>query len=158
MVLFKSVELTHYYCYCGHFESRVLTQCSCCWAPLLSRVPAHYSCCWGPLEKKSNLLAHCICSWGALWRQSTELWRGSENSIWADNVFFTKNEKYLRAKYLEGDPWKGRGRGKCLACLPLKTPMCITPTMILYENTKSIKHVLLHPICVLSHLMCAWTL
>jgi len=27
--------------------------------------------------------------------------------------------------------------------------------MILYENMKSIEHVLLHPICVLSHLMCA---
>jgi len=28
-------------------------------------------------------------------------------------------------------------------------------TMILYENMKPIEHVLLHPICVLSHLMCA---
>jgi len=27
--------------------------------------------------------------------------------------------------------------------------------MILYENIKPIEHVLLHPICVLSHLMCA---
>jgi len=27
--------------------------------------------------------------------------------------------------------------------------------MILYENMKPIEHVLLHPICVLSHLMCA---
>jgi len=27
--------------------------------------------------------------------------------------------------------------------------------MILYENTKPIEHVLLHAICVLSHLMCA---
>jgi len=26
--------------------------------------------------------------------------------------------------------------------------------MILYENMKPIEHVLLHPICVLSHLMC----
>ena len=42
-------------------------------------------------------------------------------------------------------------RGKCLACLPLNT----TLTMILYENMKPIEHVLLHPICVLSHLMCA---
>ena len=31
----------------------------------------------------------------------------------------------------------------------------IIPTMILYENMKPIEHVLLHPICVLSHLMCA---
>jgi len=27
--------------------------------------------------------------------------------------------------------------------------------MILYENMKPIEHVLLHPICILSHLMCA---
>jgi len=27
--------------------------------------------------------------------------------------------------------------------------------MILYENMKPIVHVLLHPICVLSHLLCA---
>jgi len=33
--------------------------------------------------------------------------------------------------------------------------ICITPTMILYEDMKPIEHVLLHPICVLSHLMCA---
>jgi len=33
---FESVVslLTHYICYCGPFESRVLTQCNCCWAPL----------------------------------------------------------------------------------------------------------------------------
>jgi len=30
----------------------------------------------------------------------------------------------------------------------------ITPTMILYEDIKPIEHVLLHPISVLSHLMC----
>jgi len=42
-----------------------------------------------------------------------------------------------------------------LACLPLNTPLYITLTMILYENMKPIEHVLLHPICVLYHLMCA---
>jgi len=31
----------------------------------------------------------------------------------------------------------------------------ITLTMILYEDMKPIEHVLLHPICVFSHLMCA---
>ena len=45
-------------------------------------------------------------------------------------------------------------RGKCLARLPLRTPLYITLTMILYENMKPIEHVLL-PIFVLSHLMCA---
>jgi len=29
----------------------------------------------------------------------------------------------------------------------------MTPTIILYEHMKPIAHVLLHPICVLSHLM-----
>jgi len=29
-----------------------------------------------------------------------------------------------------------------------------TPTMILYEDMKPIEYVVLHPICVLSHLMC----
>jgi len=46
-------------------------------------------------------------------------------------------------------------RGKCLACLPLNTPLYITLTMILYENMKPIEHVLLHPIYVLPHPMCA---
>jgi len=33
--------------------------------------------------------------------------------------------------------------------------MILTMTMVLYENMKLIEHVLLHPIGVLSHLMCA---
>jgi len=33
--------------------------------------------------------------------------------------------------------------------------ICMTPTMILYEDMKPIEHVLLHPICVLYYLMCA---
>jgi len=35
------------------------------------------------------------------------------------------------------------------------TPLYITLTMILYENMKPIELVLLHSMCVLSHLMCA---
>ena len=41
---------------------------------------------------------------------------------------------------------KREAQGKCLACLPLNTPLYITLTMILYENiVKPIGHVLLHP-------------
>jgi len=32
--------------------------------------------------------------------------------------------------------------------------MYMTPTMIFNEDMKPIEHVLLHPICALSHLMC----
>jgi len=31
----------------------------------------------------------------------------------------------------------------------------VTRTMISYQDMKTTEHVLLHPICVLSHLMCA---
>ena len=46
-------------------------------------------------------------------------------------------------------------RGKCLTYLPLNKPLYITVKMILCEKMKQIEHVLLHPICVLSHLVCA---
>jgi len=36
------------------------------------------------------------------------------------------------------------------------TGIYVTSTMILYEDMKPIEHVLLHPICVLSHLMCPY--
>jgi len=34
-------------------------------------------------------------------------------------------------------------------------PSLYTLTVILYENIRPIEHILLHPICVLSHLICA---
>jgi len=33
--------------------------------------------------------------------------------------------------------------------------ICITPTMFFYEEMKPVEDVLLYPICVFSHLMCA---
>ena len=57
--------------------------------------PPKWKCLAPPLP-----LTHCSCSRGPLWRQSTELWCGSENTIWANNTFFTKKEEYLHTKYL----------------------------------------------------------
>jgi len=39
--------------------------------------------------------------------------------------------------------------------LPTHASLYITLTIIIYENMKPIERGLLHPICVLSHLMCA---
>jgi len=85
----------------------------------------------GPFENRVAYLHIAVALGSPLWRQSTELrvWCGSQNIIWADNKFATKNEEYLRAKYLERAPKKGAWC-KCLACLPLNTPLYIILTMI----------------------------
>jgi len=133
---FESVVslLTHYIAITGLFESVGLP---------------HYNCYGGPFE--SRAFTQSSCCWGPLWRQRTELRVrcGSENIQWADNKFFTKMRNIYAGNTLRG------ARGKCLACLPLNTPLYITLTMILYDNMKPIEHVLLHPICVLSHLTSA---
>jgi len=98
-----------------------------------SKVFTHCNCCWGPFESKVAYLYVTVAIgrplkaeyWIMMWSEIP--WGGSE----------------------KGD------RGKCLACLPLNTPLYITLTMIVYENMKPIEHVLLHLICILSHLMCA---
>ena len=48
-----------------------------------------------------------------------------------------------------------RARGKCLACLPLKTPPKYNPDNDFIWDMKPIEYVLRHPMCVLSHLTCA---
>jgi len=93
--------------------------------PFENNVFTNYNCCRGPLWKQSSLLIHYSCC-------STPLFESK--------VLFTLQLQ--------------RG-GKCLACLPLNAPLYIILAMILYENMKQIEHVLLLPICVLSHLMCA---
>jgi len=92
---------------------------------------------------------------GKIWINWIRINRGLLFNRWVDNNFFTKSEEYLRAKYLEGALKRGLGRGKCFTYLPLNTPLYITLTMIVYKNMKPIEHVLLHPICLLSHLICA---
>jgi len=48
-----------------------------------------------------------------------------------------------------------RGTEASASLASLNTPLYMTLTVILYENMKPIEYVLLYPICVLSHLMCA---
>ena len=96
--------------------------------PFESKVFSHYNCCWGSLLKQSSLLIHCSCYWAPF-----------ESKV----------------GYFAHYSCKGGARGKCLACHHLNTPLYISLTMILYEDTKPIEPVLLHPICVLSHLMFA---
>jgi len=54
---------------------------------------------------------------------------------------------------MSGGPGK-RGPRQVLR-LPFLAPLYITLKTILYENMKPIEHVLLHPIYILSHLVCA---
>ena len=99
--------------------------------PFESKVFTHYNRCWGPLWKQSKILYEGIINFSQKWGIFTREVRGGER--------------------LKG----GVGRCKCLACLPLNTPLYITLAMILCENTKPIEHALLHSICVLSHLLCS---
>ena len=68
--------------------------------------------------------------------------------------FSPKMKNIYARNTLRGRLTRG-ARGKCLACLPLNTPLYITLTMILHENLKPVEHILLHSIHALSHLMCA---
>ena len=96
--------------------------------PFESKLFSHYNCCWEPFWKQSSPLIHCSYCWA---------------------LFESK------VGYFAHHSCKGGARGKCLACVHLNTPLYITLTMILYENMKPFEHALLHPICELSHLMCA---
>jgi len=93
--------------------------------PFESKVFTHYNCCWGPFESKVAYL------------------------------YITVAVGHFESKVLYTLQLQRGARGKWMACLPSNTPLYITLTMILYENMKPIEHVLLHPICVHSHLMCA---
>jgi len=68
-----------------------------------SKVFTHYNCCWELLWKQSSLLIHYVCCRGPL------------------------ESKVLYTLQLQ---WGARS--KCLACLPLNTPLYIALTMIWY--------------------------
>jgi len=93
--------------------------------PFASKLFKHYSCCRGSLRKQCSLLIHYSCCWDP-----------------------------LKARYFAHYSCK-RGPRQVPAYLPSNPPLYITLTMILYENMKPTEHALLHPICVLSHLMYA---
>jgi len=88
----------------------------------------HYSY-FGPLWKQSGPLIHCSCYWAP----------------------FESKVTYFAHCSCKG----GSRQVPRLPSLKHTTVQYISLTMILYENMKPIEHVLLHPICVLSHLMCA---
>jgi len=115
-------------CYCGPFESRVLTQGSSCWARLWSRVPAHSSCCWEPFESRLAFLHIAVAVGGP-----------SEGRVLNHDVvqkivyelIINFNQKW--GIFTCEIPWGGpleRGGGKCLTCLPLNTPLYITKIII----------------------------
>jgi len=89
------------------------------------------------------LFTHCSCSCGNLWRQSIELWYGSENIIRANNKFFTKNAEYLRSKYLGGPRQVPR------LTSPKPTTVYNPDNDLIWEYETGWT-----PVCVLSHLMC----
>ena len=89
---------------------------------------------------ESKVFTHYNCCWVPLWKQSSLLTHYSCSwLLWKQRTF--------HITFAKGGP-------RQVSRFP-SLKHTTTLTMILYENMKPIEHVLLHPICVLSHLMCA---
>jgi len=81
----------------------------------------------GALVKQSNL--HIAVALGGPFEGRVLNYDVVRKMLYKRIIIFHQNEEYLRAKYLEGAPKKGGGRGKCLACLPLNTPLYARNTL-----------------------------
>jgi len=110
----------------GPFESRLPSNCSCCWGPFESKVPAQYSFCRGPFESRvltNDLLCGTLYEWII--------------------SFSSKIRKIYARNTSRGAPKKG-GRGKCLARLPLNTPLIMRLQEISFPKEFLFKEALQH--------------
>ena len=97
------------------FKRKVLTHFSGFGGPFQSKVPAHYSFWRGPFESRvlaNDLLCSTLYEW--IIRFSSKI-----------------RKIYARITW-RGDPQKGGARGRCLARLPLNTPLVVlNPSLLL---------------------------
>ena len=108
----------------------------------------HYSCYCGPFESRVGCLHNAVAVGRPCKAENLHI------TVVVGGAFESRilNYDVSRKLLYERITYEG---GKCLASLPLNIPRYITLTMVLYENMKPIEHVLRHPICELSHLMCS---
>jgi len=107
----------------GPFESRLPSNCSCCWGSFEIKVPAHYSFCREPFESRV-LTYDLLCSILYEWVIS----------------FSPKIKKIYVCNNSSGGPKKG-ARGKCLARLPLNTPLSgeiLKGYIFIYRNAEGV--------------------